>query len=82
MQQPPQPLPAATSQLLESSYSQLFTGSFPMYFHFSKEQAGYHYYPFPCGHRLATFRNKVCINSSCSLSTPTCHSTQLGNSLG
>ena len=43
---------------------------------------GYHYYPFPCGHRLATFRNKVCINSSRSLSTPTCHSTQLGNSLG
>ena len=40
MQQPPQPLPAATSQLPESSYSQLFTGSFPMYFHFSKEQAG------------------------------------------
>lgn len=61
--------PAPREQLLPTLYW-LFSHLLPLL----QGTGGYHYYHLPCGHRLATFRNQVCINSWGSLSTPTCHS--------
>ena len=61
--------PAPREQLLPTLHW-LFSHLLPLL----QGTGGYHYYHLPCGHQLATFRNKVCINSSRSLSTPTCHS--------